>query len=316
MRFVEYGNEMANEFKVKNGLAVGTQAIVNETGNWVGPTVPLSASLAGGAVNRVPYQTAASTTAFIAAPVTSNTYLQYNGTTLVWGPAIATAIPWQKKTANYTALAGDRIIGDTTAGSFTVTLPLGPLAGDTIEFTDGNSWAINNLIVARNGSTIEGAANDVAFDVKGISVQFIYDGVTWQVTTTLGARGAQGLTGTGVTTRVTNIVIDNDGAIITAGVKGEVVVDFPGTISSWTILGNTSGSITVDVSKASYADFPTFTVSGGTSPVLAASQKNTSGINWTNFTTVTTGDILRFTVSGTITNLTRVTIALLIIPSV
>lgn len=316
MRFVECGNEMANEFKVKNGLAVGTQIIVDSAGNWVGPDVPRSVNLSGGALNRVPYQTAANTTGFVAAPTTNNTYLQYNGSTLVWGPAIATAIPWVKKTAAYTAVAGDRIIGDTTAGPFTITLPAAATAGDTIEFTDGNSWATNNLTIARNGLTIEGAANDVAFDVKGITVQFIYDGSTWQVTTTLGAKGAQGLTGTGVTTRVTNIVIDNDGAVITAGVKGEVVVDFPGTISSWTILGNAAGTITVDVSKASYANFPTFTASGGTSPSLSASQKNTSGINWTGFTTVTTGDILRFTVSGTIATVTRVTIALLIIPSV
>lgn len=307
---------MANEFKVKNGLTVSTTNVIDGSGNWVGPDVPRAVNITGGALNRVPYQTAASTTSFVAAPTTNNTYLQYNGSTLVWGPAIATAIPWVKKTTAYTAVAGDRIIADTTAGAFTITLPATPSAGDTIEFTDGNSWFTNNLTIARNGSTIEGLADSIVFDVKGISVQFIYDGTTWQVTTTLGARGAQGLTGTGVTTRVINIVIDNDGSLITSGVKGEVIVDFPGTISSWTILGNASGSITVDVAKATYANFPTFTLSGGTSPFLSSSQKNTSGLNWSGFTTVAAGDILRFTVSGTITGVTRVTVALLVIPSV
>lgn len=31
---------MANEFKVKNGLAAGETVVINTTGNWVGPAIP------------------------------------------------------------------------------------------------------------------------------------------------------------------------------------------------------------------------------------------------------------------------------------
>ena len=57
----------------------------------------------------------------------------------------------------------------------------------------------NNLTIARNGSTIESSATDLTVDVGQTTVQLIYDGSTWQVTSTIGALGATGITGaTGV----------------------------------------------------------------------------------------------------------------------
>lgn len=43
--------------------------------------------IAGGAANQIHYQTGAGATAFITAPTTSNTYLQWNGTAFVWASA-------------------------------------------------------------------------------------------------------------------------------------------------------------------------------------------------------------------------------------
>ncbi|MCI4438063.1 MAG: hypothetical protein JHC33_14755, partial [Ignisphaera sp.] len=112
-------------------------------------------------------------------------------------------------------------------------------------------------------------------------------------------------------TRTVNYVIDGGGAVITTGSKGFVVVDFPGTIISWTILGDASGSLIVDVSKATYANFPgTFTASSGTSPTLSSAQKNQANINWSGFTTCAAGDIFQFTVSGTPATVTRVTVSI------
>ena len=111
--------------------------------------------------------------------------------------------------------------------------------------------------------------------------------------------------------RSLNFIIDGGGSVITAGSKGNVMIDFAGTIDGWAILGDASGSITVDVSKSTYATFPTFTASSGTSPALSSQQKNQRiGINWTGFTTVSANDIIRFAVSGTPATVTTVTVAL------
>jgi hypothetical protein len=111
-------------------------------------------------------------------------------------------------------------------------------------------------------------------------------------------------------TRTLNFVIDGGGTVIMSGAKGCVTIDFDCTIVSWDIFSDVVGTITVDVSKAAYAAFPTGTASGGTSPALSNLQKNTASINWTGFTTITAGDVLMFSVNGNPVSSTRVTVAL------
>lgn len=96
---------------------------------------------------------------------------------------------WAKKTANYTAVSGDKILADTTAGTFTVTLPASPVLGDTIIIADAGSWQTTNLTVGRNGSTIEAATEDLVLDIPNIQVEFVYDGTTWEVYAFTGPSG-------------------------------------------------------------------------------------------------------------------------------
>jgi hypothetical protein len=92
-------------------------------------------------------------------------------------------ISWIYKTANYTAINGNRIIANTTAGSFTVTLPSSPQAGYSVIIADGGNWNTNNLTVGRNGATIEGLAEDLLLDLQSITVTLVYSGTTWIVVT-------------------------------------------------------------------------------------------------------------------------------------
>jgi hypothetical protein len=96
-------------------------------------------------------------------------------------PTITGGIQYSRKTANYTAADKEGIIADTTTGSFTITLPPTPDVGAQVVIADGNSWGTNNLTIGRNGSTIEGTAENLILDVTGVSVQFLYDGTTWEV---------------------------------------------------------------------------------------------------------------------------------------
>ena len=100
-------------------------------------------------------------------------------------------ITWVTKTAAYTAASGEGILADTTTASFTLTLPATPSAGDTVSIADmASSWATNNLTVARNGSTIEGATEDLVMDIGDVKVELIYNGATWEIYVSASLDGA------------------------------------------------------------------------------------------------------------------------------
>jgi hypothetical protein len=124
------------------------------------------------------------------------------GSTGATGPQGASGAlqQWAVKTSYYLSIDGDRLIGDTTGGQFTIDLPASPSAGYYVQITDGADFEAVNLIIGRNGSTIEGYSDDVALTLSGCTYEFIFNGTTWDVTATTGARGATGLSGnTGAT---------------------------------------------------------------------------------------------------------------------
>ena len=88
------------------------------------------------------------------------------------------------KSTTYTARVNDMILADTAPGSFTVTLPASPAIGTQVTILDaGNYFDINNLTIARNGSLINGLAENLVANVKGIKIHLVYfnPGFGWRV---------------------------------------------------------------------------------------------------------------------------------------
>lgn len=88
-------------------------------------------------------------------------------------------------TSAFAADANYRVLADTTAGGFTVTLPIDPLVGDQIQIIDvANKFATGNLTVARNGKLINGLAENLILDVNGALTTLLYTGLTygWVIT--------------------------------------------------------------------------------------------------------------------------------------
>jgi hypothetical protein len=98
---------------------------------------------------------------------------------------------WQIIRTDYTAQNGDRIIADTSSGPFTITLPSSPAEGFYVEIADGGDFAENNLLLT-SVEPIEGFNQDIIFDIKGLSLEFVYVGTAWQILTTLGVKGDKG----------------------------------------------------------------------------------------------------------------------------
>ena len=97
------------------------------------------------------------------------------------------AVNWDTtaKTAGFTGVSGVGYFINTTSGSITVNLPASPSAGDIMSVADYTGTAgTNNIIVGRNSSNINGAANDFTIFQNNGSITCVYvDGTEgWRVT--------------------------------------------------------------------------------------------------------------------------------------
>lgn len=108
-----------------------------------------------------------------------------------------------------------------------------------------------------------------------------------------------------------SFLVDGGGSVITAGVKGLIIVERTGTITGVTVLADQSGSIAFDLKKSTYSGFPTVSsIVASAPPTLSSAQKSqdTTLTGWT--TSVTAGDIIEVSVTGTPSTVTRVTLGL------
>lgn len=109
-------------------------------------------------------------------------------------------------------------------------------------------------------------------------------------------------------------VIDGGGSAITTGVKGDIYIPWAGSIQSWALLADQSGSIVVDLWKDTYTNYPPTvgdTITASAKPTLSSATKGKSSTltGWT--TSVAADQTIRVNVDSAST-VTRVTLALVI----
>ena len=177
--------------------------------------------------------------------LTSGGALQNSGTITNTGSITGVAITgtidnqvnWQTtvKTTGFTATAGEGYFCNTTSGAFTVTLPASPSAGDLVGIKDyANTADTNNITIGRNGSNIEGVANDFLITVEGGSITLIYVDATKGWLSTAAAKASD------ISENATFITATGGNAIVTCGDFKTHIFTGPGTfcVSS---LGNPGG---------------------------------------------------------------------------
>ena len=84
--------------------------------------------------------------------------------------------------STFSATVNDRILANSSGGTFTITLPLNStlLVNDVVQIVDvTGSFNTNNVTLGRNGSKIQNLSEDLVLDINNIAVTMIYTGSTY-----------------------------------------------------------------------------------------------------------------------------------------
>ena len=131
----------------------------------------------------------------------SGNVLTSNGNVWASTSLPASGLSYVVKSANYSINNNEGVLANTALGAFTITLPASPVVGNQVVIADSYGvFGANAVTIARNGSTIENAAEDLVLDIDGASVQLVYTGNTWDVFATVGGNGGTAVTLDGVQT--------------------------------------------------------------------------------------------------------------------
>lgn len=110
----------------------------------------------------------------------ANVVLKVPGTDVEWAEIRTMPMLTAVKTGAYTALDGDVVPVDTTAGPVTNTLPAAPADGAIVSFIDyAGTWSNNALTVGRNGNKIMGLTEDCTVGVTHANPTWRYTGATY-----------------------------------------------------------------------------------------------------------------------------------------
>lgn len=96
------------------------------------------------------------------------------------------------------------------------------------------------------------------------------------------------------------ITIDGQGGVISTGSKGYVVIPYDATITGWYIVGDQTGSISIDLLRNG-----TSIIDGGNLPTLSSTQRANAAVSGWTSTAISANDEIQFYVD-TATTVTRV----------
>lgn len=168
----------------------------------------------------------------------------------------------------------------------------------TTQFTSVNNQflnlsGINLTITSADTNTLVLSAGTGGGGVGGVSSVTAGSGLSADSTT-----GAITIVATATTSF--GVAVDGSGGVITTGQKGYVRIPYNFTITSWTLIGSPSGSITFDIWKRAGA-IPTVAntiITGGTKPGFTTNTfATTSTLTGWNITGAT-GDVIGWNVDG------------------
>lgn len=109
------------------------------------------------------------------------------------------------------------------------------------------------------------------------------------------------LAGTNLGLGALGITLDGGGTALTTGIKGDLTIPFNCTVQQWTLLGDQSGSMTLEVWSDTFANYPPSSadsITGSSAPNIAAALTGRSSTLTGWATTLSAGNTLRFAVSS------------------
>lgn len=107
-------------------------------------------------------------------------------------------------------------------------------------------------------------------------------------------------------------VFHGSGVVLGSGLRVDVVVPYDCEVVGYTVLGDLTGSVSLSVHKASYADWPdteTAMATGGSGPNITSARKSQAGVGTWSETAISAGDVLIFRVQSA-TDITRAVLTL------
>ena len=96
--------------------------------------------------------------------------------------AAAGGITFATKTTTYTAVNGDALLCNTSAGAFTITLPASPVLNNQIYFQDSTgSFSTNALTIDPGSNNIMGSSGTLVATLANAGFGLFYNGSEWRI---------------------------------------------------------------------------------------------------------------------------------------
>ena len=286
---------LSGSYTLNQSVASGASPTFTGT-NFSGTASSLTSgaatNVAGGLADQIPFQTAAGTTSFIAAPTVANTALEWNGAGFAWTAVTGTTANALTMDNSGTGAASGTTFDGSVAETISYnTIGASPLAGSTSLVTTGtittgvwNGTAIDNAHLANSSVTING--NSVS--LGGSTTVTATTPHTATFTTTGGGAAPQGFDGSFA------VIVDYStvGApsATGTGASGTWGIGISGNAATASVASNVNGGNVGSLLYQSATSTTTVLPIGTAGQVLTVNPGATDPV-WTTPTAVTPGGL-------------------------